>query len=175
MTKRSRLPQSSAHGLLKGARFGTKTIAGVYRGPGTTRVLRFVGGGQKKVHRAEIHELAKLTGLLQYQTKFSAASRAGKRVMLKRSEARQAAILRNYKKRLTGELAHIPESARAQMVAHLARIEHQSFGSPLVGKTPASVLIAARPGRTFGTAQKAGVRFVTVRRGGKTRVIPMRG
>lgn len=177
MTTNKRGPlrqRSSTFNLLKGTRYGSKRIAGVYRGPGAERVITFAGGGQKKVHRSDIYELAKMEGSLRYRTKYDLASRREKRQMLRKSRARNAAIKRGHIKRSMAELVHMAEPDRSLALAKLIRMEHAHNDSIHVGGTPASSLLTPRPQQAFKAAKDAGGRWVTMRQGGQSRRILVR-
>ena len=171
MTRQGRLRQkSSAHDLLRGTTYNGKRISGVYRGPGAERRLTFDRGGHLTVHRSEIAELAQVEGARRYRRKYRAASRAEKRRMLAVSEARQRAIKRNWLARRAKLMADVPVEERKLLASELRRVRRKQFGSIHVGKTPASSL-HSRAGQAFAAAKRAGARWVTVRRQGKTRRI----
>lgn len=170
MTRNRLRQRSSTFDLLKGSTYSGRKIAGVYRGSGTTRMITFVGGGEKKVSRADLHELAKLSGFMRYHKKFKGASFKGKREMVRKSEKRQTAMFNAYRKRLGRAIVDAPAHTKAGLVAQLQGLKRKDFGSPHVGKRPVSSL-SARPGHAFVMAKKAGVRFVERKRGMKTRTI----
>jgi hypothetical protein len=174
-TRRRLLQRSSASALLAGTPYRGKTIAGVYRDRGARRVLQFTDGTTRTVDRETVHALATLQGLLQYRARYLAASPAERRRMVRRSTARQQALLANHLARQRAALAALPPDQRAALQAQIRRLARraQSVGSPLVGRPPAAALIApASP--VARVARDAGVVFRTVRRHGRTYVIPIR-
>lgn len=174
MPRQSLQQKSSASDLLTGTMFHGKHIAKVTRGKGTSRTLHFRGKGKEVVDRATIHELAKLQGLLQYRTRYLAARGPEKRRMLAKSTKRQQVLLRNYLARQEGNIAALPAGQQAAARRGLQRVRKRAhrLGSPLIGQTPASSIVNPRTS-AFRVAKEAGVAFKTVRRKGRTYVIPV--
>jgi len=179
--RRKRLELSSANELLRGFKF---------RGRGgqlhpITRVVK-LGGARRRIHwrggfenvdRATIHELAKLRGTLQYQRRLVAApTRKLKRHYLKVSRDRQRLLLHRYMGRLEASLPHAPASVRRTIKAQLTHLRSiaRTFGSPLIGETPATSVIPPHygPHKTFSVAARTAVTFKTKRRRGRTYVVP---
>jgi hypothetical protein len=155
---------SSASGLLTGFRYRGKKIRQVTKGKGTRRVIHYADGSTQAVHRREIHTLAQMSGFLKYKRRYDRAKGPRKRQMLRKSEARQRAILANYIARTKQEVQLAPRAEKASLLGHLRRIGRAHYGSPLVGKRPASDLIAARPTMVHQVAKHAGVKLRSARR-----------
>lgn len=151
-----------------------KRIARVTRGKGTSRTLHFSAGGKQIVDRGTVHELAKLQGLLQYRSRYLAAKGPEKRRMLARSTKRQQVLLRNYLTRQEGAILALPlvQRAAARREVEALRKRGHQVGSPLVGLTPASSIVNRRT-PAFKVAKEAGISFRTIRRKGRTYVIPV--
>ena len=146
--------RSSTDGLLRGMSYRGQRIAGVFKGKGTERVIRFENGKSEKVHRKDLHELAKLRGTEIYRGRYKAADRAGKRRMFARSMTRQRALHRNFLKRMQVEADAAPKRERGRIQKRIAQIASGKFGSPLTGRRPASALWSN--GRPFAVARKVG-------------------
>jgi hypothetical protein len=166
--------RSSTSGLLAGTLYGGRPISHVTRGKGAVRRLHFTTGRPVQVTRGELHELAKLNGLMAYRARYVAAPTREKRRMLATSKKRQQAILRNHIRRLEARLVHAPEPVRARIQADLTRLSQARVGSPLIGRPTATDFIAPRRTRQARVAKNAGIRFVTIGTGARRRVIPIR-
>lgn len=156
--------------------FHGKHIARVTRGKGTSRTLHFSGKGKEVVDRATVYELAKLQGLLQYRSRYLSARGPEKRRMLAKSTKRQQVLLRNYLARQEGNIAALPLTQRAAARKELVKLRKRGrqVGSPLIGQAPASSIVNRRTS-AFRVAKEAGITFRTVRRKGRTYVIPVTG
>lgn len=159
MRKRTRTTSrlSSASSLLKGSEYQGQRIARVTKGGGTRRVLHFTTGKRKSLHRREIHELAKLRGLQVYKQKYGLSTSTEKRAMVRKSTKRQKAIMRNQLAFLGGQLKDTPKAHKKALQAHIRSLKRAKFGSPLVGKRPATSFVSRRAWE-HGTIARAGGR-----------------
>ena len=94
--------------------------------------------------------------------------------MLGRSTARQQALLRNYLKRQEVNIAALPPGQHVAARGSLRRLRKRArhLGSPLIGQTPLSSIVDRRT-PAFRVAKEAGVSFRTIKRGGRTYVVPV--
>lgn len=169
------IERSSASDHLRGLPFDGSAIKVVYKGPKQTRLAVLEDGRMVSLHRSEVHELAKFQGLLTYRGRYLRAKRSEKIAMLKKSRERQEAILRRHMERLAeGESVSEPSVSRA-IRATIRRLQRQSFGSPLIGETPATSVAPPHfgPQHTFKVTERTGIKFITKRRNGRSYVVPM--
>lgn len=171
------LEPSSTSKHLRGLPFEGSTIRATYKTGGGRRLIQLANGKTVKASRADLHELAKFQGLLQYRGRLlGAKSAADRRAILRASLNRQTAILNKAIAREKAGMDVAPPSVVPQIARRLAMLERLQYGSPLVGDTPATAGVGGAhygPAKTFSTIARTGVQFRTIKRGGRVRVVPM--
>ena len=171
---RARLHQrSSADAHLRRFLFRGKPIAGIFRGPGTKRVLQFADGSRTTTDRATVHTLARLKGFLDYRARYLRGSARTRRQMLTKSEARQQRLFRLFLSRRAADIAAMPAELRPAAQRALRRLHATRIGSPLVGKAPVSALRTDQSG-LFRIARDAGILFHKTGHRSTRRLLPVR-
>lgn len=166
--------ESSASKMLSGLEYRGKRIKSVWVvGTGARRVIAFSDGSTEKTSKNKIASLARIKGTLSQLGKYRELSRSGRRAALAKSRGRQATIRDSTVLKLVEKLARARTTqSRRALKGRIQEIMKAPIESPLV--TGRSILDAGRKRgvRRHVDALK-NVRWVTVRRGGRTVRLPV--
>jgi hypothetical protein len=168
---------SSASRLLTGQIFDGRTVKRVEK-LGARRRIVFTQGRPGIVDRATIHEFAKAVGWKRYREKLvAAATPKDRREMITASVKRQFNIRRQALSRYAEGKRHAPPHVAKEIERRMRSLRRMKWGSPIVGDTPVTSAVPPHhgPAKTFSTIARTGIRFQTIKRKGRVRVIPIVG
>lgn len=174
--RRRRLERSSTDTALRGWTLDGRTIAKIEKLAGGRRLVSYVSGKPSVEHRSTLHEMMKARGWVEYRKRLEhAKTPKERRAIIAASLKRQRGIMQRHLEDLKRGALDSPPHVRKRIARRIRALQRMRYGSPILGQTPATSAVPPHfgPAKTFSTLKRTGMRYRTIRRRGRSLVIPI--